>query len=566
LFIHAAAERLVKPFVSKRIGCDAPLQSTIGIVSVALRYARIPEMACRMAVTLFLVWGLCWAATPAEQLAQQAQKAERAGDIVRAYVLYGQAAAADPGNISYLQRLQALRPLASLMNVHEVKPIDLSPEKIDPTLFGRITDKEIAEARPTLPPSGLKIPPGRRDFDFRGDSKSLWEQMAAAMHLMVLFDTQYQPTRALRFELNDADSRGALRSLEAATNSFLTTVNEQLIFVANDTTQKRTEFERTAVVTIPFSEAETVQELQEIAVSVRGVLDAQRIMVDTQRKLILIRDRLSKVRLAQKIFEDLMRPRAQVAIEVEILSTDRSSALSYGLSPQTAFPLVSFFTKPNILQSIPSGFANFAAFGGGASLIGLGLTSASLFATVAKSHSETLLQGEIVAQDGQPSTLHVGEKYPIPSNQYIGNTSTGGQVYTPPPTFTFEDLGLLLKITPHINSPDEVSLDLDAEFKLLGSTSVDGIPVIGNTKYESKIRVKTGQWAVLAGLMTSSDARTITGIPGMSVIPLLRSNSVNKDNGETLIVLKPHILILPPAEGPTWRAWTGTETRLPTDL
>jgi len=337
--------------------------------------------------------------------------------------------------------------------------------------------------------------------------------------------------------------------------------------VANDTTQKRTELERSAAIVIPFTESETVQELQEIATSVRGALDIQRLLVDNQRKLILVRGGVTKVRLAQKLFEDLMRPRAQVAVDVEILSTDLASSLSYGLSLQTAFPLVNFATKTNLLNTIPSGFSNFMTFGGGASLIGFGVTSASLFANVSKSNTTSLLQTEVVAMDGLPSTLHVGDRYPLVSNQYIGNT-TGqtGQVFTPPPTFTFEDLGLILKLTPHVHGTDEVSLDLDAEFKLLGAASVDNIPVISNKKFESKVRVMSGEWAVLAGLMTDTQARTITGFPILSLIPFLRSNTVTKEKAETVIVLKPHITVLPPSETPTWRAWTGTETRFATEL
>jgi hypothetical protein len=66
---------------------------------------------------------------------------------------------------------------------------------------------------------------------------------------------------------------------------------------------------------------------------------------------------------------------------------------------------------------------------------------------------------------------------------------------------------------------------------------------------------------VLAGLMSKTDAVTITGMPGLSYIPFLRSNTDSKDDGATLIVLKPHLLTLPPEEYPTWRAWSGTETR-----
>jgi general secretion pathway protein D len=511
---------------------------------------------------LLLVATLAGGADNATLLFQQGQKAERAGETVRAYLLYAQAAAADPRNLVYWERAQALRPIASLLKESPRVPKDLAPEKVDRTLFGSISDQELERARKPLPPATLKATPGRQNFDLKGDSKALWEKIAAAFHLMVVFDTAYQPVPALRLQLDSVDYRDALRSVGAATNSFLTPVSDRLVFVANDTPAKRTEFEGTAAVVIPFPETISVQELQEIATGVRGTLDMTRVMVDTQRHLILVRDRVTKVRLAEKVLQDLLRPRAQVAIEVEIMTTDQSSALSYGLSLQTSFSLVDFSNKTNLLYSVPSGFANFMTFGGGATLIGFGVTSAQLFANVSKSSSSTLLRSEIVALDGQPSTFHVGNKYPLVSNAYIGNTSGGGTVYTPPPTFTFEDLGLVLKVTPHIHGTDEVTLDVDAEFKLLGANSIDGIPIIASTKYESKTRVMTGEWAVLAGLMTSSEARTITGIPILSRIPLLRSNNVNKDYGQTLIVLKPHLLILPPSESPTWRAWCGTETKL----
>ncbi len=518
-------------------------------------------MVCRLFCVL-LVAILAEGADNAALLFQQAQKAERAGQITRAYLLYAEAAAADPKNLVYWERAQALRPMASLLKETQPLPKDLAPEKVDRTLFGSIGDQDLDQAGKPLPPAMLEATPGRQDFDLRGDSKSLWEKIAAAFHLMVIFDTAYQPVPALRLQLDSADYRDALRSLEAATNSFLTPVSNRLIFVANDTTAKRTEFEGTAAVVVPFPETMSVQELQEIATGVRGTLDMTRVMVDTQRHLILVRDRVTKVRLAEKLLQDLLRPRAQVAIEVEIMTTDQSSALSYGLSLPTSLSLVNFSNKANLLYAIPAGYANFMTFGGGASLIGFGVTSAQLFANVSKSSSSTVLHSEVVALDGQASTLHVGDKYPLVSNAYIGNTSGGGTVYTPPPSFTFEDLGLVLKVTPHIHGMDDVTLDVDAEFKLLGASSIDGIPIIASTKYESKTRVMTGEWAVLAGLMTSSEARSITGIPILSRIPLLRSNNINTDYGQTLIVLKPHMLILPPSESPTWRAWCGTETKL----
>src|SRR5581483_3108448 len=141
------------------------------------------------------------AATPAEQLFHQAQKAERAGEIVRAYLLYAEAAAADPTNTDYWARAQRLRPAASLVDASPPKLPELSSDKIDRTLIGSITDEQLEQARALAPPAELDVQPGRRDYDFRGNSQALWEQLAAALHLKVLIDPEYRPTGPIRFQL-----------------------------------------------------------------------------------------------------------------------------------------------------------------------------------------------------------------------------------------------------------------------------------------------------------------------------------------------------------------------------
>ena len=517
--------------------------------------------ACSVFVCLQLA-----AATQAEQLFHQAQKAEHDGEVVKAYLLYAEAAAADPTNADYWARAQALRPAASLVDASPPKLEEFPSDKIDRTLFGHIGAADLEAARKPLPPPQLAAEPGRRDYDFLGDSKVIWEQVAAALHLKILFDPAYKPTHQFRFELTGADYRDALNALQAATDSFLVPISQRLIFIANDSTQKRTEFEPTAAAAVPFPEAISVQELQELATSVRGVLDSQKLTVDTAQHLILIRDKVSKVRLAQKLLADLLRPRAQVSIEVEILTTDVSSTLNYGISWPTSFPIASFLSRANLTNYIPSGFSTFLAFGGGASLLGVAITNAQLFATVSNSNSESIFKAQVVAVDGLPATFHVGEKYPVMTSGYFGNTSSGGTVYTPPPTINFEDLGLVIKMTPHVTGVDRVTLDLDAEFKMLGATSANGIPVVANTQYQSKVDIETGEWAVLAGLMTTQEAKVITGLPIISYIPFLRNNTITKDQGATLIVLKPHVTVAPPSDTPAWKVWTGSETREPAEL
>ncbi len=89
--------------------------------------------------------------------------------------------------------------------------------------------------------------------------------------------------------------------------------------------------------------------------------------------------------------------------------------------------------------------------------------------------------------DGQAATLHVGSRYPIITNTYVGNTAGSvGTVYTPPPTVNYEDLGLVLKVTPSLHDGGEMTLDLDTEFKVLGAQTSSGIPIIANRKYHGE--------------------------------------------------------------------------------
>lgn len=503
----------------------------------------------------------------AEQLYKDGQKAERAGQTDRAYLLYAEAAAKDPANPMYWARAQTLRPLAAAQRSSVSLDAAAPNPNIDPSILGTITERDLEQSRTLLPPPELKAAPGRKDLDLRGSSTALFEQVAKAFHLLVVFDTAYQPKPSIRFQLADADYREALQALEAATDSFVVPAGDRLILVANDTPQKRTELDSTEAVVIPVPEPFSIQEVQEIATGVRGTFDIQRLMVDSQRRLILIRDRVSKVVMAQKVIHDLMQPKAQVAIEVELLASDQSSSLTYGLELPTSFPLVWVPNGAhNLLSTFPSGFANFLGFGGGHSQLAFGITNGSLFANATKSISTTLLRSEVVAADGEAASFHVGDKYPLVTSGYFGATTGTGQVFAPPPTFTFEDLGLVLKITPHVNGIDDISLEVEAEFKLLGSSSFNDIPVISNRKFQSKVSLAAGEWALLAGLMTETEGKTVTGIPGLSAVPFLHHTARTYDRGETLIILKPHLLSQPATEAIMTAAWVGTETRPRTQL
>jgi len=526
-----------------------------------------------LALVFACFWGQMASASDATEvahdLARAAGKAERKGDIARAYVLYSQAYAMDPGNPAYTPHLHSLESLTKVDPDLKARADAIRKEPkpeagLDDTLFAELTAADATEARKPLPPVELKATPGLQDFDIRGDGKSLFQQVAKAFGLLVVFDSEYTPSPTTRFQMEQVDYRTALRALQEATGAFVIPVGERLLFVVADTPAKRQQYERTVSVTVPIPETVSTQELQDVANAVRSSMDIQRVVVDTSSRIVLLRDRVSKVRPAQALLESLLRPHPQVDVEVDLMSMDASDSLQWGLPLPSSFPLIDFGKIAGYIGSsaIPSGFSSFLTFGGGSTFLGFGIANASLFANVSKSVTTTEFEAHLVASEGQAATLHVGSKYPLVTSTFIG---TVAGTSTPPPTVQFEDLGFEMKITPYVNGTDEITLTIEASYTILGQVNANGIPAINNRKVESTVRLRDGEWAVLTGLMSKSDAATLGGIAGVSAVPglgpLLSTNTHNVDRTSTLLVIKPRLLNLPPGDFHTPLMLTGTETK-----
>ena len=266
----------------------------------------------------------------------------------------------------------------------------------------------------------------------------------------------------------------------------------------------------------------------------------------------------------------MLRLKAEVEIDVELLEFSSSHDLNYGVTLPNRTQLIAL-GRP-FLSSIftPTGALQMATFGGGKSLIGLSISSMDLFASLSQSYSKALHKATIRSDHGMPVTFHIGDRYPIISAGYFGAPIPGaskgdGVTYRPPPTFTFEDLGLTLKVTPVVHGTDEISLEVEAEFKLLSGGNFNGIPVVSNRKFTSRLRLVNGEWAVMTGLLSVSEARTISGVAGLMQIPvlgaLLSSHGKQETVGETLLIIRPRLLSLPPTEWGTDPIWTGPEGR-----
>jgi len=511
------------------------------------------------------------------ELYERGRAAEKAGHMAEAYLMYSEAAAMEPKNRTYWLRSQAVRSRAALESSPEVKiPTATEREtelaKPPEASFDPATPEELAETRRLLPPTQLAAQPGIRDLDFSGDYKTLFQQVAHAYGLDCIFDSDYQSGGTIRFRLKNVDYRDALHGLEAATSSFVVPISDTLFLVAKDTPQKRTEVEPTATIGVHIPETVVQQDFNEIIRDVQQAMAIEKVSWDTSSNTVVMRDRISKIVPARALLEGLLYPRAQVAVELQLIEVSRNDMITYGIDFPNMFTLSPLTTAFNNVPSIPSTIQGLLAFGGGKTLIGIGIMNAALVAQMSQSKSKTLLQTVIRSVSGQKATFHVGERYPIltagyfgPQSFYNGSANGSSTLYTPPPSFNFEDLGLALTITPLVHDQTEVSLDIDTQFKLLTGQAENGIPVISDRAIKEMIRLRFGEWAVVAGLMNTSDARTISGLAGLARIPYLgpltSTHEHDTINDQVLMLLRPTLLTLPPGEAITHEFRTGSDSR-----
>lgn len=166
-----------------------------------------------------------------------------------------------------------------------------------------------------------------------------------------------------------------------------------------------------------------------------------------------------------------------------------------------------------------------------------------------ETNANILSTPSLLTLDNQEAFITVGENVPFITGSYTNTGSNNGSS-NPFQTIERENVGITLKVTPHINEGDSVVLDIEQEVSsvLVGASQItDAADLItSERKIQTKVLAQDQRVIVLGGLIKDDVQDGTQKVPILGDIPFLgrlfRTDSVKVEKTNLLIFLRTSIL------------------------
>ena len=201
-------------------------------------------------------------------------------------------------------------------------------------------------------------------------------------------------------------------------------------------------------------------------------------------------------------------------------------------------------TASTLSSAIPTG-ATFAV-GTYNSSTGKGF-AAVIQALRSDSTSNIISTPRIITMNNEEAEVKVTQEIPLITGQYTSSTSSTSGTTSPFETIQREEVGTILKVTPHISEGDAIELKIEQEDSSPGAKLTDSADISTNKRsIKTTILIEDGGIIVLGGLMQDTVTESEDRVPGLGAIPLLgnlfKSRSGSRQKSNLLVFLRPKIL------------------------
>ncbi len=410
------------------------------------------------------------------------------------------------------------------------------------------------------------------------DSRDVFETLGKLAGVNVIFYYSFRPEN-ISLDLANVTILQALQAAADEAHAFWEPVASNTILVAPDSPTTRRELEPKVLKTVYLRNPSTTQNSSAMVTAVKQLMlqtggsEVMQAYEDPATNSITLYDTPERVAKAVQIIHNLDRGKAEVLIQVSVIEADRDRLRDLGLAP---VPL-SGDTLAAVGLNPALGAVTTSGSGGTTTpttptlgLNRLGRLSTGDFsialpgvianALMSDQRTHILQNPEVRATAGEEATLTIGQSVPLATGSFgiptagAGGTSGTGFGLLANTQFTYKDVGVVLKLTPYVAGNGDVILKSDVEISALGTpTNIGGIeqPTFTKRTVEHTIRVREGESSLLGGLIQTQTTNTVSGLPGLASIPLLKylfsTTDVHTTDQEVMIMLTPHVIRLPDA-------------------
>lgn len=275
-----------------------------------------------------------------------------------------------------------------------------------------------------------------------------------------------------------------------------------------------------------------------------GGSEQVRIVPDERNNKLLIKASGRNLRRILNILRRVDQPPLQVAINATLAEVVLNDNLKYG---------VQFFLQKNGGQAGAVGFTNSLDIDIGPAVPGLNFIIGSLVqpkvildALATQTAVRVVSSPSVVVVHNQPAILQVGDEVPITTRQAQSVINPDSPVVN---EIQFKNTGVILKVTPRINTNGIVTMEIQQEISAVSRTSSGETltPTISQRRISSTIAVSSGQLVVLGGLISEQNDRQKNSIPFFGKIPYVGdviggATDVSKTRTELVVFLQPTVI------------------------
>ena len=290
---------------------------------------------------------------------------------------------------------------------------------------------------------------------------------------------------------------------------------------------------------------------------VKTLTKSRDVYVDEKLNLLFVRDTPDAIRLVEKILAVADQAEPEVMLEVEILEVKRSRLLDLGVQWPTQLSLLGkervvdrvLDSSGNVISQttryidVPLTLELLKGIGpDDAGRIGIS-PNPGIAAAQTGGDVSILANPRIRVRNKEKARIHIGDKVPVITSNVTATGVTSESV-------SYLDVGLKLDVEPQVYLQGEVAMKVGLEVSNIvqqvksagGSLTYQ----IGSRTANTVLRLRDGETQVLAGLISDEERSGVSGLPGLSDLPILgrlfSTQRDDKNKTEIVLLITPRIL------------------------